>query len=220
LFAQGVRGDTAAGASAVLTPMLLGWASSALLSARLFVAIGFRRTAMLGTGLIALGTALLVLVGPATPLPLVMAAMAICGVGFGTSSPAFLIGPQSAVPWSLRGAVTSSVQFFRTIGGSLGVALLGAVLNSRLATGLPTGISADEADRLVNAIVNATERATLPPEIVQSLSLAMAAGLHLVYLALAAIAAVGLVQVVLFARAQTAPRQEARAPEPTMDLAG
>ncbi|HEV2124491.1 MAG TPA: MDR family MFS transporter, partial [Chloroflexota bacterium] len=138
LFVQGVRGEPATSAGAVLTPLMMGWSITALLSGRLYVRVGFRWSALLGTGLIALGIAPLTFVGPETPLLLMMIGMGITGVGLGNASTAFLLAPQSAVPWNLRGAVTSSTQFARTIGGSVGVALLGAWMNSRLESAVST----------------------------------------------------------------------------------
>jgi EmrB/QacA subfamily drug resistance transporter len=222
LFAQGVRGESAAGASAVLTPLLVGWSLAALGSGRLYLRFGFRATAALGTFLIALGVSPLVLVGPQTPLLAVAVPMGIAGVGLGTASPAFLLAPQSAVPWHLRGAVTSSTQFARTIGGSLGVALLGALLNARLgaalagAPGLPgaSGVATGSGpDALVSALLQPATRAALPPEMVQVLSAVLAGALHAVYVALALLALVGLGQVLLFAgggRAGEAPPGNAK----------
>ncbi len=205
LFAQGVQGESAAGASAVLTPLLVGWSLAALLSGRLYLRAGFRTTAILGTGLIALGTAPLLLIGTGTPLLAVAAPMAITGAGLGIASPAFLLAPQAAVPWHLRGAVTSSTQFARTIAGSLGVALLGALLNARLAAtlpdlpALPAG-AGGTADDLVSAVLNPATRGTLPEGMVQALSAALAGSLHTVYLALSLVALAGLALVLLFAR--------------------
>ena len=93
-------------------------------------------------------------------------------------------------------------------------------MNSRLASGLPSGVSASEADQLVNALVNVDQRATLPAELVASLSLAMADGLRLVYLALLLVAVFGLAHVVVFARSPAPSRQETPGPEPAMELAG
>jgi Major Facilitator Superfamily len=222
LFAQGVQGESAAGASAVLTPLLVGWSLAALGSGRLYLRFGFRATAALGTALIALGVSPLVLVGPQTPLLAVAIPMGIAGVGLGTASPAFLLAPQSAVPWHLRGAVTSSTQFARTIGGSLGVALLGALLNARLTAalasapglpGAPDVAPGSGPDALVSALLQPATRATLPPEMVQALSAVLAGALHAVYLALAVLALVGLGQVLLFAgggRAGEAPPGNAK----------
>ena len=172
LFAQGVQGESAAGASAVLTPLLVGWSLAALGSGRLYLRFGFRATAALGTALIALGVSPLVLVGPQTPLLAVAVPMGIAGVGLGIASPAFLLAPQSAVPWHLRGAVTSSTQFARTIGGSLGVALLGALLNARLVAalsgvpglpGAPDVASGSGPDALVSALLQPGHPGHPPP---------------------------------------------------------
>jgi EmrB/QacA subfamily drug resistance transporter len=204
LFAQGVRGESAEGASAVLTPLLVGWSLSALASGRLYLRAGFRATAVTGTALIAVGTAPLVLIGATTPLFLVAIPMAITGAGLGIVSPAFLLAPQSAVPWHLRGAVTSSTQFSRTIAGSIGVALLGALLNGRLSralatapagTAIPSGATPES---LVSAVLNSTTRASLAPEAVQTVSLALAGALHSVYLVLFLLALAGLGQVLVF----------------------
>lgn len=214
LFAQGVRGESAAGASAVLTPLLLGWSLSALLSGRLYLRAGFRATAITGTGLIALGTAPLALVDATTPQLFVGVPMGLTGVGLGIASPAFLLAPQAAVPWHLRGAITSSTQFARTIGGAVGVALLGSLLNARLRAAIPaavgdasaagtplTAVAADTtADSLISALLNVGTRAALPPEVVRRLSVALADSLHQVYVALFLLALLGLTQVLLFAR--------------------
>src|SRR5439155_11823541 len=184
---------------------------------RLYVRVGFRRAALLGTGLIALGSAPLVGLGPQSPLLLASVAMGLCGIGLGICSPTFLLAPQSAVPWNLRGVITSSTQFFRTIGGSVGIALLGALLNWRLASDLGAAGLGDEADSLVNAVLSSAGRAVLPPETLQQLSLALADGLHLVFLAMFAVALLGLAQVILFAATPSHSQPE---PEPTLERAG
>ena len=57
------------------------------------------------------------------------AVLAVTGFGFGSSSMAYLLGAQDAVDYHQRGIVTSTVSFCRTIGGSMGVGLLGAGFN-------------------------------------------------------------------------------------------
>jgi MFS family permease len=173
---------------------MVAWSVTALLSGRLYVRIGYRATALLGVTCIALGIAPLTFVTAETPLPLIMVGMALAGVGFGNASTAFLLAPQSAVPWSMRGAVTSSTQFARTIGGSVGVALLGAALNARLAPAVA------ESDVLASDLLTPASRAALPPDAVARLSEAMADGLHRTYLVLVVVALLGVANVVLFAR--------------------
>lgn len=223
LWVQGVRGESAAGAGAVLTPLMIMWSVTALLSGRLYVRIGFRATALLGVICIALGVLPLAFVQPETPRWLMMLGMGMAGVGFGNASTAFLLAPQSAVPWNLRGAVTSSTQFARTIGGAVGVALLGAILNSRLAGALETGTLAgpagqagvagqvgEDTQALVSALLTPASRAALPASTVEALAGAMADGLHRIYLSLLVVAVLGVIQIAVFAR------RSAKAPEPQL----
>jgi EmrB/QacA subfamily drug resistance transporter len=204
LYAQGVRGESAAGASAVLTPLMIGWSASALIAGRVFLRLGFRRTALLGTTLVVLGHAPLLLATLDTPLLWIGAPMGVTGIGLGFISTTFLLTPQSAVAWRLRGAVTASVQFARTIVGAVGVAVLGAVLNARLAaTELPR--DGQSLDQLVSALVSPATRAELPASVVRDLSAAMADGLHRVYVVLTILAVLGLLQVLAFARREDAP---------------
>lgn len=115
------------------------------------------------------------------------------------------------MPWNLRGAVTSSTQFARTIGGAVGVALLGALLNTRVAGtadalveagagGAGGAAGAAGVQSLVSALLTPAARAELPPATVEILSRAMADGLHRIYLALCVAGALGFLQVALFAR--------------------
>jgi hypothetical protein len=157
----------------------------------------------------------LVLLRPDTPLLLAGIGMGIAGIGFGNASVAFLLAPQSAVPWNLRGAVTSSTQFARTIGGSVGVALLGAVLNARLGaaasavestatvSAVQGAAGSQDVNGLVSAMLSVTARAALAPETVAALSGAMADGLRWIYLALFSLAALSLAQVALLGRSRS-----------------
>lgn len=62
--------------------------------------------------------------------------LSITGLGLGPASLCYLLAPQEAVSWQQRGNVTSSVMFFRTIGGALGVGMLGALFNVLIASDL------------------------------------------------------------------------------------
>jgi EmrB/QacA subfamily drug resistance transporter len=185
LFVQGVQLGTAGDAGKALAPLSLGWPLAGFVSPRLLIRFGFRPVAILGTALIGAGTAVLLVYGLHTPLPLIVANLFVLGMGLGFSSNAFLLGAQNSVGWERRGVVTASVQFTRTMGGTVGIALLGAVLNAHLASTLRTAGAAD-----VNAVLNPSVRSSLPPAVIHIIQSGLAAGLHMVYLLLA-IAAVG-----------------------------
>ncbi len=130
LYIQGGRGGDATAAAGVVTPVMLTWALSGVIAAPLLVRWGFRRTATLGATLIVLGfTGLLLCATRGAPPWLITAALALTGFGFGPASMSFLIAAQESVDYRQRGIVTSSISFFRTMGGAVGIGLLGAMFN-------------------------------------------------------------------------------------------
>lgn len=129
LFVQGVKGGTATDAGIVLTPLLLSWPISSYISGRLVLRFGYRRIAILGALLSVLGTVMLLFFRPDTSVFFIVVAMLLMGTGLGMGSIAFILSVQNAVPWRQRGVATASTQFVRTIGGTIGVAVMGTILN-------------------------------------------------------------------------------------------
>jgi MFS family permease len=130
LYVQGGRGGGAAAAAGVVTPVMMTWALSGVIAAPLIIKWGFRKTALAGSILIIIGfTGLFVGAYTNAPRGLLTAVLAITGFGFGPTSMSYLIAAQDAVEWQQRGIVTSSISFFRTIGGAVGIGLLGAAFN-------------------------------------------------------------------------------------------
>jgi MFS family permease len=140
LFVQGVRGGTATQAGRVITPLFLSWAVSVAVAAKVVVRLGFRRTAVTGSILIAAGTLCVTLgtVWQAWSVALFAAGMIVIGLGMGPTSLSYILAVQNAVDWGRRGAATGAVIFFRTMGGALGVGALGASLGFELARHLAT----------------------------------------------------------------------------------
>jgi MFS family permease len=141
LFVQGVRGGDATWAGRALMPLFLAWAISVAVAARAVVHFGFRRGGMIGSALVATGC--LVLVGgatfPAWSQPWFIVGLAVCGLGMGPTSLSFILAVQHEVSWGQRGVATGAVVFLRTIGGAIGVGLLGATLGWGLAHRLALG---------------------------------------------------------------------------------
>jgi MFS family permease len=131
LYVQGGRGGGVTAAASVVTPVMLTWALSGIFAAPLLVRWGFRRTALAGNGLIICSfSGLVICAWTGAPPWLLTAILALCGLGFGPASMSYLLAPQEAVAWQQRGLITSGVTFFRSIGGALGVGLLGAMFNA------------------------------------------------------------------------------------------
>jgi MFS family permease len=121
-----------------------------------------------------------------------MVAMFHLGLGLGFLSTPYLLAVQNAVPWSRRGVATSSVQFFRSIGGAVAVAALGALLNAHLSQTLGPGTDPNVA---------------LDPDLVHALD----GGLGSIYLVMTGMAILGLFVGLLFPKgsAQSHAHQEA-----------
>lgn len=132
LFVQGSLGGTALTAGAVVASLSIGWPVGSFVGGRMLLKTGYRATLLLGSALVATGSALCVPMDQDTTLAYVVLAVVVIGLGLGFSSTSYLVSVQNAVPWRRRGVATSSVVFFRTVGGSLGVAAMGALLNASL----------------------------------------------------------------------------------------
>jgi hypothetical protein len=148
--------------------------------------LGYRASVALGTGLIFAGTAALLTLGPSSRPWHAVPPMAVLGLGMGFSVTGFIIAVQNAVGWGQRGLATATAQFFRQIGGAVGVALFGAVLNSQLlhtlsTLGLGGAIAGGETQSLVNALVSPEARAGMTPAAYSRLQVGLAGGLHDVF---------------------------------------
>ena len=201
LLVQGVRGDGATGTSAVLTPLASAWSITAIVSGRIYLALGFRIAAFLGTGTIAVGCIGLAMTGTTSPLWVIALAMGVTGIGLGLSTTAFLLAPQVAVPWNQRGAVTSSTQFARNIAGAIGVAIGGGLLNSRLIDAAEaSGATRSEAGPLVSQLLSASNRAQIDPVTAAKLTGILGSGLMTIITVLAVVSVAGTVFMVAMAR--------------------
>lgn len=193
LHLQGVVGTSAMASGlmllAVIGPMVVGGIGSGRLITRWgrykgFLVGGF---AALAVGYVWLGTT-----GPQPALWVLGLQLAVIGLGAGLTMQNLMLAVQNAVAPSQLGVATGGVQFFRMLGASMGVAGLGAVLNSRLAAGLTARVPAGQRAQVdVDAIVgDPASMAALDPGLAQQVSLALGDGLTGVYL-VAAILAVG-----------------------------
>jgi len=153
LFVQAVLGTSATEAGATLMPLLIGWVLSSIIGSRLLLTVGYRTIALVGSGLLVIGTFMMTQLGATTGAALLLGSLALMGVGMGLSIPAFLIAVQSTVRRESHGTATSTVQFSRSIGGTLGVSVMGAVLTAQLTAGLlAAGI--DPASVSLNALLD------------------------------------------------------------------
>jgi EmrB/QacA subfamily drug resistance transporter len=129
LYIQGVAGLSAAASGFALTPLILGMILSGSLSGIWSSRTGrYRRFVIVGLTVAVVGFALGATMGPATPIAFVVGAVFLLGLGLGPTNAMFLVAVQATAAPHLLGTATSAHQFFRQVGGTLGVALFGALM--------------------------------------------------------------------------------------------
>ncbi len=190
LFVQSVLGTSATQAGITITPMLLGWVTASIIGMRLILTVGHRKLGVIGTTLFVTGAFLMTLIGPNSSQIMMMVFVTMMGVGMGLSIPSFLVAVQTTVERRNLGTATSLLQFSRSMGGTLGVSVMGAALSIRLASNL----SASGLDpKLVTALLDPLPGVEVVVD--AGVRLAMANAIHLVFVIAFVSAAFGLVAV-------------------------
>ncbi|WP_369794796.1 MFS transporter [Cellulomonas sp. HZM] len=115
-----------------LAMLTIGWPISASQSGRLYLRVGFRVTALVGTTIVVLGCAGLLLASSSPSVVTVGGSCLVIGLGLGLTASPTLIAAQSSVEWGERGVVTGANLFARSVGSAVGVAVLGAIVNASL----------------------------------------------------------------------------------------
>jgi EmrB/QacA subfamily drug resistance transporter len=216
-FAQGVLGSTATQAGSLLTPLLLSWVVMSIIGGRVLLRVGFRRVAMAGLVFLVAGLCALATSSRTTPRLALAVELAVVGSGLGLVVLTLLLAKQQAVARSQLGLVTSLSQFSRSIGGAVGVAVMGAVLSSSLTShllalaGQVEGLTAERAAELAahpNALIDTAARDALSPPLVAALQTALASSLDNVFWVCAGSALLGLVAVCWLPRTIAPPEAE------------
>lgn len=139
LFIQSVIGASATRSGAVLTPMMTTMVLASGYAGFYVTQKGkYKTMSVFGLVCATVGLFMLSQAGT-TSYTSVIIAMVILGIGLGVTLPIFSLVVQNAVPSSEAGVATATIQFVRSLGGSLGAAIFGAVLTNRYAPGLSAG---------------------------------------------------------------------------------
>ena len=129
LFLQGVLGASATSSGNTMLPMMLSLVLTSIIAGRIAVKVTFRFMYLIGMSLMALGFYLLSTMTVHTTQQTVIFYLIAIGSGMGVVMPAVTLAAQSAFGSEQRGVATSAVQFFRSIGGTIGMTILGAIFN-------------------------------------------------------------------------------------------
>ena len=174
LFLQVVTGVSATKSGLLLLPLTAGIVTGSVGSGRIISRTGrYRIWPIGGFAMATVGMSLLTIMRAETPPLLSSIYMTVLGLGVGATMQVTILAVQNAVDYRNLGVATSTVQFFRQMGGSFGVTVLGAVMNARLARELPLRVPVDALVDVGGEITNLLSS----PAAIRSLPPAVASGI-------------------------------------------
>ncbi|WP_231700795.1 MULTISPECIES: MDR family MFS transporter [unclassified Arthrobacter] len=204
-YFQLARGFSPTEAGLLMLPMIAGNLLGSVGSGLLITRFGkWKRFLVIGTILVIIGTALAGTIDHETQMVLVSLFIFVLGVGMGLLMQNLVLAVQNTVKVTEVGSASASIAFFRTVGGAIGVSVLGAVLSS--------SVSRRVSEELTNAGIPTSggttatlDLAQLPPQIQEFFRIAYAEGTADIFRIAAVVSVVALVAV-LFIKEQALRR--------------
>jgi EmrB/QacA subfamily drug resistance transporter len=140
-FVQGVEGLSPTQSGLVNIPMSLCMIALSTIAGRLIAKTGkYKIYAILGIVLMVVS---MLMLANMNSVGFAVASMAVFGIGLGLAMPVFTLTVQNAVPSSQLGVVTAASTLFRNLGGTIGIAVLGSVMNSAITNNLKEAMKSD-----------------------------------------------------------------------------
>lgn len=203
-YAEGVLGTSAPAAGFALAALTVGWPLAASLAGRIYLRIGFRDTALIGSVFVVSGAVLTTLLRPDSTVWAAAGAAFILGVGLGLTASPTLVAMQSVVGWDRRGVVTGANMFSRSLGSAVGAAVFGAIANATLAdrfTNPPAEIRGRLPDHVdTTTLVLGGHSQSAQPAVTEYVRTSLYHATHHVFIALAVLAVLGLGALLLIPR--------------------
>lgn len=133
-FVQGVKGISPTLAGYVAMPMSIAMLISTSYSGQRMSKTGkYKKMAVIGLIVMALGLALMFFMAPDTPIYLLIIYLFVVGLGLGVAMPVFSLTVQNAVLPQQLGVATATSQLFRNLGGTIGIAVMGSLMSAGMA---------------------------------------------------------------------------------------
>lgn len=168
LYMQVVQGVSASSSGMALFPLMLGMMLSSIVSGRLVSRLGFYKSFIVGGNIVlVLGVLLFTRIGPDTTTLDLAWRMGVVGLGLGPTQSLTNLVVQSAVSPKYLGVATSSTQFFRQIGSTVGIALFGTFLTLNLVQELPQHLPSLAGAEAVSVDLNQAQTMAMEPATIQ-----------------------------------------------------
>jgi EmrB/QacA subfamily drug resistance transporter len=188
LFLQIVKGSSPTSSGLQLLPLMAGVMIASIGSGLLITRSGrYKIFPIIGTALMVVGLFLLSRLDVGTSILLADLYMIVLGLGLGFVMQVLILAVQNAIGYEDLGVATSGATLFRSMGGTIGVSIFGAIftaeLTRQLKSSFPNGMPGNEVIRPIPALID-----KLPPAIHDPYIAAYAEALHPVFLTAAGIA--------------------------------
>ncbi|HKH58755.1 MAG TPA: MDR family MFS transporter [Rubrobacter sp.] len=153
LFVQGVLGKTATGSGTVLTPLVLSMTAMGVICGQIIARVKRTKPFMIaGAIVMTFGVYLLTTLDVDSTQRTVALYLMITGLGLGPLMPSATLSVQSTVEKRLLGVATSATQFIRSLGSTVGTAVIGSLVTSGYADYLNDNAPPQAPGRLIKAL--------------------------------------------------------------------
>ncbi|MFC0248122.1 MDR family MFS transporter [Citricoccus parietis] len=204
VYAQGVLGVNATTSGAIMIPMSAAMIVVGILVGLLITKTGkYKMFVVGGTVVMLVGFWLLTQLHYGSSELQLTLAMVVVGMGLGGAMQTFTLIVQNAVDRRDLGVATAATQFFRSAGGTVGIAVLGTIMASRLATAIPEHLPAGTAEAMpaggisVNSVLDPALLSQLPAGIAEAVRAGLADALHGVFIAAIPLVVVAIIAALL-----------------------
>jgi EmrB/QacA subfamily drug resistance transporter len=204
MFLQAIVGMSATNSGETLIPFMGGVMLTMLTSGFLLKRTGYKIWLLIGPPLMALGLVLLSTLHVGSSSTDATIYLIITGAGLGAVMANYIVAAQNVMSKKEMGVVTSSMSLFRSIGGTIGVTVLGAVLNGRMLLELGKNLPAGALATLpvtdangVGGLLMSPAAASVPGPILDAIRLSLSNSITYVFVIGAAITIVSLVMSVM-----------------------
>ncbi|MCW2769447.1 MAG: EmrB/QacA family drug resistance transporter [Aeromicrobium sp.] len=196
-YFQVAGGRTPTQAGLLTIPLMLGSLFGTLLSGQLITRFGrWKRFLIIGSGSLILGLGLLSTIDHRTPEWHAMTFIAFVGIGMGMLLQNYVLAVQNTVDVSQVGAASATVAFFRSLGGAVGVSVLGAILASQVKNDVTSKLAALGVDPAGGG-GSLLDVKSLPPEVAEIVRSAYGDATGTIFLVAACVAVLSLVAALL-----------------------
>jgi EmrB/QacA subfamily drug resistance transporter len=197
-YLQISRGYSPTAAGLLTIPMVGGLLVSSTVSGILISRTGrWKRFLVAGSLLVVTGFGLLATIDHESDMVLLGVFLFVLGVGIGMTMQNLVLAVQNTVAATDLGAASSAVAFFRSLGGTIGVSVLGAVLSSRVGTLISAGLPPEAAAASGSGSVGLADLADAPAPIQELIRVSYGDATGRIFLVSAVIAVIAVAAILL-----------------------